>query len=141
MFKKYEPKMFQNYSSTKSIVIIFINRSTMYPTNNPLTSFQQISCLILTNTKFLPCHLKQELGLHSILIPSLYEFFFKCLVPRPYQDGYLFKITNIGIRLVCSKVDTSPTLVSMTQSELYCHSTIHRYDVQMYKLIQITCVN
>jgi hypothetical protein len=69
MVKKYEPKMFQNYSS-KSIVIILINRSTMYPTNNPLTSFQQISCLIFTNTKFIPHHIKQELGFHSILIPS-----------------------------------------------------------------------
>jgi len=56
----------------------------MYPTNTPLTSFQQISCFLLTNTKFIPCHLKQELDLHSILIPSLYEFFKKCLVPRPY---------------------------------------------------------
>jgi hypothetical protein len=75
--------MFQNYSS-KSIVIILTSRSTMYPTNTPLTSFQQISCFLLTNTKFIPCHLKQELDLHSILIPSLYEFFKKCLVPRPY---------------------------------------------------------
>jgi hypothetical protein len=68
----------------QSLVIILLNRSTMYPTNNPLTSFQQISCLILTNTKFIPHRIKQEFGLHSILIPSLYEFLKKCLVPRPY---------------------------------------------------------